>query len=155
MSSERLLPNSAFIRTAARSLMLPFLLVSSILCVDSKFPLENFKRMFSIEVEAEKKALRKTFLNDVKKHVNDIAERYINPDENTFDFALMFIPAENVYYELIVREDSQLYEHCLKQKVIPVSPEYVLCIFASHFDGASRFANFGSSKTNSGATSTA
>ncbi len=61
-------------------------------------------------------------MNDVKKHVNDIAERYINPDENTFDFALMFIPAENVYYELIVREDSQLYEHCLKQKVIPVSP---------------------------------
>lgn len=93
-----------------------------ILCVDSKFPLENFKRMFTIEIEADRKALRKTFLNDVKKHINDIAERYINPDENTFDFALMFIPAENVYYELIVREDSQLYEHCLNKKVIPVSP---------------------------------
>jgi DNA recombination protein RmuC len=93
-----------------------------ILCVDSKFPLENFKRMFSTDAEVEKKALRKTFLSDVKKHINDISERYINPDENTFDFALMFIPAENVYYELIVREDSQLYEHCLTRKVIPVSP---------------------------------
>lgn len=94
----------------------------NILCIDSKFPLENFRRMFQTESEDEKKGLRKLFLSDVKKHVNAIAEKYILPDEDTFDFALMFIPAENVYYELIVREDSQLYEHCLLRKVIPVSP---------------------------------
>lgn len=94
----------------------------SVLCIDSKFPLENFRRMYQTESEAERKGLRKQFLTDVKKHINDIALKYILPDENTFDFALMFIPAENVYYELIVRDQSDLYEHCLSKKVIPVSP---------------------------------
>jgi len=93
-----------------------------ILCIDSKFPLENFRRIFQTGLEDEKKSLRKLFLSDVKKHVNAICEKYILPDENTLDFALMFIPAENVYYELIVREDASLYEHCLQKKVIPVSP---------------------------------
>jgi DNA recombination protein RmuC len=92
------------------------------LCVDSKFPLENFRRLYQTESESEKKALRKQFLADVKKHVNDIANKYILPDEETFDFALMFIPAENVYYELIIRDQSDLYEHCLSKKVVPVSP---------------------------------
>lgn len=93
-----------------------------ILCVDSKFPLENFRRVLQMESEEEKRVYRKTFMSDVKKHVNSIAEKYILPDEETFDFALMFIPAENVYYELIVRDENQLYEHCLAKKVIPVSP---------------------------------
>jgi len=92
------------------------------LCIDSKFPLENFRRMMLTENEEDRKPLRKLFLNDVKKHVNDISEKYILPDEDTFDFALMFIPAENVYYELIVKEEGDLYSHCLKKKVIPVSP---------------------------------
>lgn len=93
-----------------------------ILCIDSKFPLENFRKLMSSSAEEEKKTLRKQFLTDVKKHVNDIADKYILPEENTLDFAFMFIPAENVYYEIIVREDAGLYEHCLKRRVIPVSP---------------------------------
>lgn len=92
--------------------------------VDAKFPLEQFRNILENNNEAERKSARRNFLRDVKKHLDDISNKYILPDENTFDFALMYIPAENVYYEAVIKEDGDegLYSYALKKKVIPVSP---------------------------------
>ncbi|HLJ91317.1 MAG TPA: DNA recombination protein RmuC, partial [Candidatus Angelobacter sp.] len=92
--------------------------------VDSKFPLENFRRIPESGPEDEKKAPRREFLRDVRRRVDEIAVRYIRPSEGTLPFALMYVPAENVYYETIIRDDDgyQLYRYCLEKRVIPVSP---------------------------------
>ena len=88
--------------------------------VDAKFPLENFKRIIDSPDEEEKKSYRKSFLSDVKARINEISSKYILPDEGTYDFALMYIPAENVYYETIIKDD--LLDYSVSHKVIPVSP---------------------------------
>ena len=103
------------------------ILRSGLVPIDAKFPLENFRRSVSAPNEEEKKAARKAFLRDVKGHVDDISAKYIRMDEGTFDFALMYIPAENVYYETIVKDDElggemSLFNYALKRRVIPVSP---------------------------------
>ena len=95
--------------------------------IDSKFPLDNFKRIIECKTEEERKACQKVFYRDVKKHIDDIAGKYIVPDEGTYDFALLYIPAENVYYETITKDDSfgeekGILNYALKKKVIPVSP---------------------------------
>ena len=95
--------------------------------IDAKFPLENFKRISAAENDEERKRHKKEFVTDVKKHVDAIRKKYILPDEGTFDFALMYIPAENIYYETIIKdeqlgEDKSLNAHALAQRVIPVSP---------------------------------
>ena len=92
--------------------------------IDAKFPLEDFERMLAAESEEEQAMLRRQFTRTIKKHIDDVS-KYILPDENTFDFALMYIPAENVYYETILRgqaEESKIYAHSLEKRVIPVSP---------------------------------
>jgi DNA recombination protein RmuC len=93
--------------------------------VDSKFPLDNFRRIVGSEDEDDKKVARRDFLRDVRRRVDEVAAKYIRPAEGTLPFALMYVPAENVYYEAIIRteDDSfQLYHYCLEKRVIPVSP---------------------------------
>lgn len=95
--------------------------------VDAKFPLENFKRLVQVQDPQEKSQLRKRFVDDVKRHINSIATKYLLPDEGTFDFALMYIPAENVYYETIIKEDDvadqgSIMTYAFSKRVVPVSP---------------------------------
>ena len=91
--------------------------------VDSKFPLENFRKMIEQENQEEKKKLHKEFSRDVRKHIDAVADKYILPDEGTYDFALLYIPAENVYYETIIKEDkADICSYALSKKIILVSP---------------------------------
>jgi DNA recombination protein RmuC len=102
-------------------------LIGGIVPVDAKFPLESFQRMLAASDDAERERQKKDFIRAVKGHINDIARKYILPDERTLDFALMYIPAENVYYETIIKdeglgEDRSIIAHALAKRVIPVSP---------------------------------
>jgi len=99
----------------------------NIVPIDAKFPLENFRRSLNAEDDRERDALRKQFNADVRKHITAIAQKYILPDEGTYDFALMYIPAENIYYETILRDDNlgekrSLFGYATAKRVIPVSP---------------------------------
>jgi DNA recombination protein RmuC len=94
--------------------------------VDAKFPLENFRRHLQAGTSAEKpEQARRRFLADTKRHIDAIASKYILPDEGTYDFALMYIPAENVYYEVMLRGEAggdDLLPYAIQRKVFPVSP---------------------------------
>jgi DNA recombination protein RmuC len=93
--------------------------------IDAKFPLENFKRIINSQNDDEKIRSRRAFFADVTKHIDKIASSYIRPAEGTLDFAFMYIPAENVYYETAVEnpdDKKSLLEYALDKKVIPVGP---------------------------------
>jgi len=99
--------------------------------VDAKFPLESFQRMITAP-EEERASYRREFNRAVKTHIEGIPQKYILPDEGTFEFPLMYIPAENVYYETIIKdqqlgEEKSLLESALGKHVIPVSPS---CFYA-------------------------
>jgi len=94
---------------------------AGIIPVDSKFPMENFRKLNSAEDEKEKEQYRRAFLNDVRKHIRDIARKYILTEEGTLDYALMYIPSEAVYYE-VINSDPEILEFAHQQRVLPVSP---------------------------------
>jgi DNA recombination protein RmuC len=93
--------------------------------IDAKFPLPSFEKVVKAETEEEKTKLRRQFLKDCTAHIDKIAGDYIRPAEGTLDFAIMYIPAENVYYETIVKyagETQDILQYSFDKKVIPVSP---------------------------------
>jgi len=103
---------------------------AGIIPVDSKFPLENFRKM------QKDLSFKKTFESDVRKHIDDISKKYILTDEGTLDYALMYIPSEAVYYEIV--NSQTLFDYAQSKRILPVSPTtfyaYIKAILMS-FEG--------------------
>lgn len=94
---------------------------AGIIPIDSKFPMENFKKMMQAKTEVEKNLAQKDFIRDVKRHIDAISKKYILPEEGTIDYALMYVPSEPVYYEMVAN-CSELYDYSHQKRVLPVSP---------------------------------
>jgi DNA recombination protein RmuC len=107
-----------------------------LMAIDSKFPLDAYRRISSEGDEA-----RRAFITAVKGHADAITKKYIVPDEGTLDVALMFVPSETVYYELLQTSDNKgqpLDAYCREKKVIAVSPNTLyahLCVIAMGLRG--------------------
>jgi len=100
-----------------------------VLPVDAKFSLENYRRIIDEKDKDKKAVLEKEFKNDLKKRIDETS-KYIRPNENTLDFAFMFIPAEGIYYDLLINEvgavkvnTRSLIDYAFNEKkVVIVSP---------------------------------
>jgi len=94
---------------------------AGILPIDAKFPMENFQRMSKHNIDSDEYiSSQKEFIHDIKKHIDVISKKYILPDEGTMDFALMYVPSESVYYEIINTEEIIAYAR--RKRVYIVSP---------------------------------
>ena len=113
-----------------------------IIPVDSKFSLENYNKLAEERNPAEKEKLEKIFVNDLKLRIQETS-KYIRPDENTLDFAFMFIPHEAIYYDLLVNKigasveetDNLIQRAASKYKVIIVSPTSFLAYLQTVLQG--------------------
>lgn len=93
--------------------------------IDAKFPLTNFEKLQQTQGDGDRTKARREFLKDVRTHIDKISTSYIKPDEGTLDFAIMFMPAENIYYEAMVKNSDDglnIQDYALQKKVFPVSP---------------------------------
>ncbi len=107
-----------------------------LMAIDSKFPLDAYRR-----ISTEGEEARRAFITAVKGHADAITRKYIVPDEGTLDVALMFVPSESVYYELLQTQDAKgqpLDAYCREKKVIAVSPNTLyahLCVISMGLRG--------------------
>ncbi len=100
---------------------------TGLVCVDSKFPLENYNRMFDTQSNDTDRALaQKQFRADIRKHVDDIAKKYIIPNE-TSDGAVMFVPAEAVFAEIHAYH-AEVVEYAQAKRVWIVSPTTLMAV---------------------------
>jgi len=97
-----------------------------ILPIDSKFPSENFARMLEAE-SAEREQFCKKFVDDIRGHIDKIASKYIMPSESTVEFALMYVPAEAIYYEIVNNLDREfgLMAYAMAKRVVVTSPNTI------------------------------
>lgn len=94
-----------------------------LLPIDSKFNWENFEKMVNADNDINKDIYRKSFIGDVKKKIDEIASKYILPSESTVDMALMYVPAESVFYEIVHHiKEVDVADYARRKKIILVSP---------------------------------
>jgi DNA recombination protein RmuC len=95
-----------------------------IVCIDSKFPLANYSKMCDADGDIDRAKAERDFAADIDRHIRDISSKYIVPDERTFDFAVMYVPAEGVYGEVlrIKHRKQSLFESAMQARVVPMSP---------------------------------
>jgi DNA recombination protein RmuC len=99
-----------------------------LLPIDAKFPLEAYERL---QKEPDNEILERQFSQTLRKHIDDIAVKYIRPAEKTLDFAVMYIPAEAVYFQLVTRSPQNTFEYALSKRVIPSSPGQIYAFLAT------------------------
>ena len=98
-----------------------------LICIDAKFSLDNYRRLITAKPEDDTSALERDFKNDLKKRIDETA-KYIRTGEGTLGFALMYIPAEGIYYDLLINQtgtgvnSKSLVEYANQKNVIIVSP---------------------------------
>jgi len=97
-----------------------------LLPIDAKFFSDNFEKMKGAKNEEEKSAYQKKLIQDIKFNINEISSKYILPSENTVDFALMFIPAEAIFYEIMFNlRDEDIANYARSKKVVLSSPNTI------------------------------
>lgn len=117
------------------------LIDKQIIPIDSKFSLENYNRILECKEPTEKKRYESAFVNDLKARIEETS-KYVRPEENTMDFAFMFIPSEAVFYDLlinkvgaVVEDTNNLIYYAGKKKVIVVSPTSFLAYLQTVLQG--------------------
>jgi len=92
-----------------------------IIPIDSKFPMENFKMYLACDNDTDREKFKKIFIGDVKRRIDEISSKYLLPEENTTEQAVMYIPSESVFYELIVNTPG-IEDYCKAKSVVMASP---------------------------------
>jgi len=110
---------------------------SGVICIDAKFPMENFIQMAKAENETDRKNCLKSFVRQVKKHIDDVQRKYILPSEGTLEYAVMYVPSEKVFYE-IVMESEELLQYAHDRNILLVSPNTFLCYLRTVMIGLER-----------------
>ena len=108
--------------------------------MDVKFPLDNYLRFLEADTDIEKQQFKNNFLRDVKARIKEITTRdYINPEQNTLDYVLLFIPNEQVY-SFIQEQDAGIAQEALKNKVVMCSPITLFAVLAVIRQAVDNFA---------------
>lgn len=111
-----------------------------IIPIDSKFSLENYNRFATATDTESKKKYETAFVSDIKMRIDETS-KYVKPEEETMDFAFMFIPSEAIYYDLLINkvgssaEDKNLIAYAFQKKVVIVSPTSFLAYLQTVLQG--------------------